>query len=215
MQAESVWREITSDMSKDVSDTWWSKIMAQYSDQERVTHNVDYLKDTFERFEIVKKELESPSAVALALLFLYYEYDPKAVDCAEKNLEHFKTFATDAGIPDESPLRSKVVNLMEAAATHSTDEHKTDGAFGSEDKHYFLDMDIADLGSSPEHYAECTQRIQKEYDFLPESMYKSLRLKVLESFLQIPNIYATREFREKYENQARKNIQDEVKSLKS
>ncbi|KAK7790154.1 hypothetical protein R5R35_002625 [Gryllus longicercus] len=215
MQAESVWKEVTSDISGDIADSWWAKIVKQYSDDERVTHDMDYLKETFERFESVKKELECPNAVALALIFLYYDYDPKAMDCTDKNVEHFKEFASDAGIPDESPLRTKVLHLMEAASTHSTEEHKTDGAFGNEDRHYFLDLDIADLGSAPEKYSVYVAKIKKEYAFLPESMYKSLRIKVLESLLQIPNIYATREFREKYENQARRNVEDEVKSLKT
>jgi predicted metal-dependent HD superfamily phosphohydrolase len=78
----------------------------------------------------------------------------------------------------ESPLRSAVVDLLCAAATHSTDAHKTAGMYGSEDLHFFLDIDMAVLGSNPEHYSEYTDKVQKEYTFLPETMYRSLRLKV-------------------------------------
>jgi len=50
--------------------------------------------------------------------------------------------------------------------------------YGSEDQHYFLDIDMAVLGSSPEHYSEYTTKVQQEYAFLPETTYRNLRLKV-------------------------------------
>lgn len=63
-------------------------------------------------------------------------------------------------------------------ATHSTEAHKVGGAFGGEDAHYFLDLDMAVLGSSPDSYAEYRERIRGEYSFLSEPMYTALRLKV-------------------------------------
>jgi len=39
-------------------------------------------------------------------------------------------------------------------------------------------------------------------------------LQVLQSLLMIPNVYATKEFQEKFEKQARANIAAEIESLK-
>lgn len=58
-----------------------------------------------------------------------------------------------------------------------------DGAFGIDDAHYFLDLDMAVLGSSPDSYAEYRERIRGEYSFLSEPMYTALRLKV--SFIKL------------------------------
>lgn len=73
------------------------------------------------------------------------------------------------------------------AATHSTEAHKVGGAFGSEDAHYFLDLDMAVLGSPPDSYAEYRERIRGEYSFLSEPMYTALRLKVSQIAQGIPN----------------------------
>lgn len=78
----------------------------------------------------------------------------------------------------DAELREETCALLKVAATHSTEAHKVGGAFGSEDAHYFLDLDMAVLGSPPDGYAEYRERIRGEYSFLSEPMYTALRLKV-------------------------------------
>lgn len=78
----------------------------------------------------------------------------------------------------DAELREQTCALLKVAATHSTEAHKVGGAFGGEDVHYFLDLDMAVLGSSPDNYADYRERIRGEYYFLSEPMYTALRLKV-------------------------------------
>lgn len=78
----------------------------------------------------------------------------------------------------DADFREETCALLKVAATHSTEAHKVGGAFGGEDVHYFLDLDMAVLGSSPDSYAEYRERIRGEYYFLSEPMYTALRLKV-------------------------------------
>ncbi|XP_033336590.1 uncharacterized protein LOC117226414 [Megalopta genalis] len=208
---EESWEEATGSLDREVCDTWFTKLQEVYSEEKRTYHNLDSLREKLNCYYEIKDNLKNPQAVLLALFFQNFEYDPKALDGENKNLEHFNTFADEADIGEE--LREEASELLKVAATHSTDAHKIGGAFGGEDAHYFLDLDMAVLGSSPESYAEYREKIRGEYSFLSEPMYTALRLKVLQNFVQIPNIFASKEFREKYEEQARQNIQAEVELL--
>lgn len=142
-----------------------------------------------------------------------FEYEPRNADSHLKNIEHFKQFALDCCVPLESKQVREVISLLECTSSHMTEEHMTKGVVGRLDKHYFLDIDMSVLGSPSEQYQNYAERVQQEYSFLDKSAYSSLRVKVLQSFLQIPNIFATEEFRSKYEEQARKNIHQEISLL--
>ncbi|XP_063216446.1 uncharacterized protein LOC134527575 [Bacillus rossius redtenbacheri] len=207
------WESVTSNLP-DRSNDWWAKLSEKYEADGRSYHNIDHLTEKLEHFENVKRDLKNPSAVCLAIFFQYFYYDPKEVDCEEKNIEFFKQFADECNIPQESPLHGEVVRLLRGAATNSTEEHKTEGAHGTDDLHYLLDVDMAILGAPEDRYSEYARRVRQEYAFLSDSIYNQLRVKVLQNFLQIPNIFATKIFREKFEKQARLNIQREVDGLK-
>ncbi|XP_053975219.1 uncharacterized protein LOC128886061 [Hylaeus anthracinus] len=210
---EESWKEATEGLDSAVCDTWFTKLQEAYSEEKRTYHNLDSLREKLNCYYEIKDNLKKPQAMLLALFFQNFEYDPKALDGESKNLEHFSEFADEAGLPAGAELREEVCQLLEVTATHSTEAHKISGVFGEEDCHYLLDLDMAVLGSSSENYAEYREKIRGEYSFLSEPMYTALRLKVLQNFVQIPNIFATEEFRKKYEEQARQNIQAEVELL--
>ncbi|KAK0097971.1 hypothetical protein PV326_012094 [Microctonus aethiopoides] len=210
---EDSWKEVTEGFNTDICDTWFARLQEVYADEKRTYHNLDSLREKLSHYYEIKDQLKNPKALLLALFFQNYEYDPKALDGENQNLDHFNAFADEVEMPQDDELRNETCGLLKAAATNSTEEHKIGGAFGSEDAHYLLDLDMAVLGSTPDAYAEYRDKIRGEYSFLSEPMYTALRLKVLQNFVQIPNIFATKEFREKFEDQARQNIQAEVELL--
>ncbi|CAG0903207.1 unnamed protein product [Cyprideis torosa] len=140
-------------------------------------------------------------------------YDPRAGDNDERSAQKFQEFAQEVGYGSGSTFRDEVISLIRLTATHCTTEHLSRDAFGCEDRHYFLDMGMALLGGTREEYEADALRIRREYGFLPENVYKELRTKILRSFLEIPNIYATPDFRHHFEEQARRNILNEVSRL--
>lgn len=118
--------------------------------------------------------------------------------------------------------------------TNTSEEFWEDGTFGNEDAHYFLDINFAHLAQDWDEYKAFSVKTRNEYNFLNEESYKALRkkvrnglniitnmklilyvlyLKILQSFLHIPNIYATAKFRNELETKARGNIEREIEEL--
>lgn len=219
-RARELWVRVTtgdagegSGCSEATRDSWWRLIRQRYGEPSRHHHNLDHLNHMAELWAEYAEHLSNPRAVALALFFQYLEYDPKSQDNEERCIEDFRRFAEEARISTDSELYLSVTELIQLTKLHSTDEHKQEGMYGREDKHFFLDFDMRVLGSSPTEYKDYTERVRLEYSFVPDAIYKSLRSKVLRSFLQIPNIFSTEPFRRLYEERAKSNIRDEIAEL--
>ncbi|KRX19077.1 hypothetical protein T07_2196 [Trichinella nelsoni] len=85
--------------------------------------------------------------------------------------------------------------------------------FKMEDAYYFYDIELAILGSNSSDYADYKSQTRQEYSRMSDEAYRTKRLSVLKTFLQIPNIFHTKLFSEKFEQNARKNICGEVEEL--
>lgn len=219
-QARELWLSVTQggddeqcSCSESTRDSWWKLIRERYSEPSRHHHNLEHLNHMAELLAEYTDRLSNPRAVALALFFQYIEYDPKSQENEERCIETFRKFAEEARIPADSELYLTVTELIQLTKLHSTDEHKQEGMYGHEDKHFFLDFDMCALGSNPAEYKDYTEKVRQEYSFVPDAVYKSLRSKVLRSFLQIPNIFSTEPFRRKYEERAKSNIRAEIAEL--
>jgi predicted metal-dependent HD superfamily phosphohydrolase len=92
----------------------------------------------------------------------------------------------------------------------ATQHHQSDG---DSDTRYLVDFDLAILGESPEKYENYSQQILKEYAQYPRHIYKRGRKKVLQHFLNLERIYQTEDFHSGFEQQARKNLEEEIESL--
>lgn len=206
------WDSLTKDLN-DNKVKWWNTLIKRLSNESRKYHNVKHLEIKYKLYGEIKHLILNKEAMEYAIFFSYFEYDPRSLDSDKRNVELFKSFCADCGISLDSNVCKDACDLLSCIGSHITEEHKTSNAFGNTDKHYFLDLDMAVLGTDEISYEIYTKQVRGEYDFLAENVYKALRLKVLQTFLQIPNIFSTKVFREKYEEQARRNILKEISLL--
>jgi predicted metal-dependent HD superfamily phosphohydrolase len=67
-------------------------------------------------------------------------------------------------------------------------------------------VDLAILGAGEERFDEYETQVRREYGWVPETMYRSERRKILTGFASRARVYGTEFFLEHYEAQARANI---------
>ncbi|XP_053394470.1 uncharacterized protein LOC123523487 [Mercenaria mercenaria] len=217
MTLQQTWNEYCKafGVKQDIIDKYWSEIESKYTEKQRYYHTLNHLTHMFTLFDDVKDELSRPELVAMAIFFHDIEYEPTEKDNEEKSAVLFKEFSTNFEAQDAEPQKDSalVFDWIIETKKHETEVHRTPEIFGRDDLHFFLDMDMAILGVSDSDYKKYADEIRQEYIHIPDQLFKQGRAKVLRSFLKVPNIYATEIFRNKFEKQARENIEAEIRRL--
>lgn len=77
---------------------------------------------------------------------------------------------------------------------------------------WFCDADMAILGSSPERYQRYTHQIRQEFGMYSDAQFNSGRIAFLKKTIEHP-IFITEIYRARYEDQARRNIFNEITLL--
>ncbi|VDM48895.1 unnamed protein product [Toxocara canis] len=188
-------------------EKWWTRLKQSY--EGRPFHNLDHLYEMLNLFDEYKDKLRDRYATAIAIFFLHAVNDPKATDNAERSARLLREFSSETTFDSEN----YVANLIVESGKNCTEAHMTEGMFGEDDLHFLLDFDMAFLGSESAKYDVHLANIRKEYAHLSDEDYADQRLKVLKLFMQIPNIFATKELRERFEAKARENIAHEITTL--
>jgi predicted metal-dependent HD superfamily phosphohydrolase len=135
--------------------------------------------------------------VELALFYHDAVYDPKTKDNEEKSRDWFLRDARRFGLPDD--ISEDVAHLIELTMHHKNAISLPECVMA--------DCDLSILGAEPEKFRAYDKNIRREYAHVPAAAYKLGRRKVLQGFLDQPQIFKTRAFFKYYEAQARMNLQ--------
>lgn len=81
------------------------------------------------------------------------------------------------------------------------------------DTNYFTDADLSVLGQDWQIYSLYYKNVRNEYSIYPDFIYNIGRKKVLNHFLLMDKIFKTDFFYNKFEMQAKQNIQRELEIL--
>jgi predicted metal-dependent HD superfamily phosphohydrolase len=203
MNLKTRFEQLCSRFTEDrqLNNSLWNEIETRYSEKGRYYHNLLHLENMFTELEDVKDNISDFTGISFSVFYHDIIYDAtsksneeKSAATAEKRLAELHLSKDDISVISEQIIATK---------SHLLSDHN--------DTNYLLDADLSVLGKDFKTYMEYTRNIRKEYSIYPDFLNKPGRKKVLKHFLELETIFKTEYFKEKYEVQAKENIEAELR----
>ncbi|RYY53014.1 MAG: hypothetical protein EOO09_19460 [Chitinophagaceae bacterium] len=208
MQAkiETIFREVLTDLGSDeaTGNQLWSELSSAYTGRARYYHNLHHLDHLLAELLPLKDILADWQSIVFAIAYHDIIYSIRKSDNEERSAAVAQLRLKKAGFTDVRIARC-VSHILYT---------KGHGTSPDPDANLFTDGDLSVLGSAPAKYQEYVKQIRREYGLYPSFVYNPGRIKVLSHFLAMPQIFKTDFFRDRYESQARINLQWELGELK-
>jgi len=179
----------------------WLDLEKVYSGKSRYYHNLTHLEEMIVLFDHYRTRLQFPDEVLYSIFYHDYVYKVTRKDNELKSAEKAISILSDEVKLD----KNLVFDMICATQLH---QHNA-----MEDINWLIDFDLKILAKEWNDYQMYCNQIRKEYRIYPNFMYQPGRKKALEHFLKPKFIFQTLEFRTKYEQSARTNIEREIAML--
>lgn len=203
MDLQSIFSNLIAKYSDDIeyNNLCWSEICNSYTSKGRYYHDLSHLENMLEEIEKVKDMVNDLDALYFSIFYHDIVYKP-----LKNNNEH-----KSALIFNKNISKTRFKNI--AACMQQIEATKKHEFATEKDTNILLDLDLLVLGQSAASYDAYAINVRKEYQMVPTFMYNSGRKKVLEHFLNMNSIYKTAYFQNKYELNAKENLERELRSF--
>ena len=179
------------------------ELITRYSEPHRRYHTTRHLDECFSKLAEVQSFAEHPSEVEVALWYHDAIYEKRSSRNEAKSAELAVRGVQAAGLSPETAARISTLILAtrHAAVPRGADEQ------------VIVDVDLAILGAGADRFDEYEMQVREEYSWVPGFLYRRERRRILKEFLGRPTIFNTALFRERYESQARANLERSLEKL--
>ena len=191
------WHQLMTQWGAPESDDVYSKLVEAYSEPHRRYHTVEHLDDCLARLDQAASIAKAAEEVELALWFHDAVYQLASSNNELRSAEWAASFLRSVGAAGD---RSDRVYEYILATRHDADSLSGDAAL-------VVDIDLSILGRDHDEFEAYERAIREEYRWVPGPIYRRKRIEILQSFLDRPAVFGTEFFRERYESQARENLQ--------
>ncbi len=181
----------------------WAEIEKAYTAPQRHYHNLHHLQQVWQQLAAVKHEVKDWELLLFSLCYHDLVYDATRADNEEQSARLAADRLRSLSMPEDQVAQS-AAHIMATKGHHPSIDPDTN---------LFTDADLFILGADWNTYLEYTKQIRQEYHHYSDEAYRQGRKNVLQHFLRMPRIFKTAPFYEKYEKQARENLQKELQWL--
>jgi predicted metal-dependent HD superfamily phosphohydrolase len=187
----------------DLAEELWSEIEKAYSNKKRHYHTLSHLENLLSQLTLCKEQISDWNCILFSVFYHDAVYNALKKDNEEKSAELAGKRMGSINVPAQTIEKCKA-QILATKSHQSSDDNDTN---------LFTDADLSALGQDWNSYLEYCQQIRKEYSIYPDLMYNPGRKKVLLHFLAMKRIYKTDFFFNKYEANAKKNLEREINEV--
>lgn len=174
-----------------------ARLVARYEEPHRHYHNLAHIADCLDKLELARPLLrDTAAAVELALWWHDAVYDARAAGNEDRSAALFRDAAAEHRL--DAAIARKAERLILLTRTHLPGGDPAERAM--------VDVDLSILGAPPGQFAAYDRSIRLEYAHVPEPAWRERRARVLHSFMERPQLFATAPFRARFEAAARGNL---------
>jgi len=169
-----------------------------YNERHRRYHDAGHIRQCLEDFGPARDMMREPLSVELAIWFHDAVLVTGASDNESRSAELAQEMLWAGGVPDKVAVR---VPALIMATKHDEKLSPRDP-----DAIMLVDIDLSPLGAHPKLFDDNAQRIRREMNMSNKEFFRKQAL-FFKKLFERQNIYGTDLFHDKYEKQARRNIE--------
>ena len=181
----------------------WNEIVINYCDAGRYYHNLNHLEAIIRELSDVKDSIPHWDTAMFSVFYHDIVYNALRSDNEAQSADKAQLRLQEIGFPKDQTTQC-VLQILATKGHNPGDDITTQ---------LFIDADLAILGKPTQAYTEYSENLRKEFFIYTDKEYKAGRKKILKHFLAMDRIFKTEHFYNKYEKQARKNIESELSFL--
>lgn len=186
---------------------FYELLIQSYSNPSRAYHNLTHLGECLRQFDecVAVQTIASAPLIEASLWFHDVVYDSTSAENEERSADLAVGVLSSGGLQNDELMEIKRFILITKG--HQPGDNPS--------SRWITDIDLSILGQPPSRFNEYEAQIRAEYNWVSADLYREKRSEILQSFLARDSIFSTAHFRDRYETQARKNLEELNRRLTS